>query len=85
MSSDDRSKIQLELIPMIHETVTEWLIIHFLAIMPSESYSAEDFSSQLSSLKIGMFKLILYYCIGSDKLCNSVLWLTVSFDNFQIG
>ncbi|XP_057530266.1 nuclear pore complex protein NUP160 isoform X4 [Amaranthus tricolor] len=52
MSSDDRSKIQLELIPMIHETVTEWLIIHFLAIMPSESYSAEDFSSQLSSLKI---------------------------------
>lgn len=54
MQPDDISKIQLELIPMIHESIAEWLIIHFLTTMPSKSYSAEDFSSQLSSLKIGM-------------------------------
>ncbi|KAL2939515.1 hypothetical protein RDABS01_033674 [Bienertia sinuspersici] len=52
MLPDDLSKIQLELVPMIHEIITEWLIIHFLAIMPSESRSAGDFSSQLSSLQI---------------------------------
>ncbi|XP_021721051.1 nuclear pore complex protein NUP160-like isoform X2 [Chenopodium quinoa] len=52
MKPDDISRIQLELIPMIHETIAEWLIIHFLATMPSESHSAEDFSSQLSSLNI---------------------------------
>ncbi|KMT07804.1 hypothetical protein BVRB_6g146170 [Beta vulgaris subsp. vulgaris] len=52
MQPDDISKIQLELIPMIHESIAEWLIIHFLTTMPSKSYSAEDFSSQLSSLKI---------------------------------
>lgn len=54
MLPDDMSRIQLELIPMVHEIIAEWLIIHFLATMPSESHSAEDFSSQLSSLKIGM-------------------------------
>ncbi|KNA07445.1 hypothetical protein SOVF_171860 isoform B [Spinacia oleracea] len=52
MLPDDMSRIQLELIPMVHEIIAEWLIIHFLATMPSESHSAEDFSSQLSSLKI---------------------------------
>ncbi|KAK9678031.1 hypothetical protein RND81_11G183300 [Saponaria officinalis] len=52
MLPDDKSKIQLELIPMIQEIIAEWLIIHFLATMPSESPSVEDFSSQLSSLTI---------------------------------
>lgn len=49
---DDISKIQLELIPMIHEIIADWLIIHFFGTTPSESLSAEDFSSQLSSLRI---------------------------------
>ncbi|XP_074275102.1 nuclear pore complex protein NUP160 isoform X2 [Silene latifolia] len=52
MLPDDKSKIQLELIPMIQEIIAEWLIIHFLATLPSESLSAEDFSAQLSSLTI---------------------------------
>lgn len=53
MSQDDVSRIRLELVPMIQEIIAEWLIIHFFAATPSESYAVEDFSSQLSSLKIG--------------------------------
>ncbi|KAK6925523.1 Nuclear pore complex protein NUP160, partial [Dillenia turbinata] len=52
MGHDDISRIQLELIPMIQETFTEWLIIHYFCTTPSESPVAEDFSSQLSSLQI---------------------------------
>ncbi|KAL3729190.1 hypothetical protein ACJRO7_026308 [Eucalyptus globulus] len=52
MSQDDVSRIRLELVPMIQEIIAEWLIIHFFAATPSESYAVEDFSSQLSSLKI---------------------------------
>ncbi|GAV86384.1 Nup160 domain-containing protein [Cephalotus follicularis] len=52
MMHDDISKIQLELVPMIQETVYEWLIIHFLGTTPSELPTIEDFSSQLSSLQI---------------------------------
>lgn len=54
MLPDDVSKIQLELVPMIHEVITEWHIIYFLATTPSEAPAFEDFSSQLSSLQIGM-------------------------------
>ncbi|XAR49206.1 hypothetical protein NMG60_11032316 [Bertholletia excelsa] len=49
---DDISRIQLDLVPMIQEIITEWHIIHFLGTTSSESPSAEDFSSQLSSLQI---------------------------------
>lgn len=52
MLHDDISRIQLELVPMIQEIVTEWLIIHFFSTTPSESPALEDFSSQLSSLQI---------------------------------
>ncbi|KAF2314379.1 hypothetical protein GH714_025859 [Hevea brasiliensis] len=52
MSSDDISRIQLELIPMIQDIVFGWLIIHFLCTTPSESPAIEDFSSQLSLLQI---------------------------------
>ena len=55
MLPDDISRIQLELIPMIQEIISEWLIVHFLTTTPSESASIEDFSSQLSLLQIGMF------------------------------
>lgn len=55
------SKIQLELIPMIYEIVMDWLIIYFIATTPSESGAVEDFSSQLSSLRIGMcFGTLIY-------------------------
>ena len=57
MLHDDISRIQLELVPMIQEIVTEWLIIHFFSTTPSESPALEDFSSQLSSLQIGRFML----------------------------
>lgn len=49
---EDISRIQLELVPMIQEIVTEWFIIHFLCTTPSESPAVEDFSSQLSLLQI---------------------------------
>lgn len=52
MLNDDISRIQLELVPMVEEIITEWHIIHFLGTTPSESPAAEDFSSQLSSLQI---------------------------------
>ncbi|KAL5542946.1 hypothetical protein UlMin_010656 [Ulmus minor] len=48
----DISKIQLELIPIVQEIISEWLIIHFFATTPSESAAIEDFSSQLSLLHI---------------------------------
>ena len=47
MLHDDISRIQLELVPMIH----------FFGTTPTESPALEDFSSQLSSLQIGRFML----------------------------
>ncbi|XP_062108027.1 nuclear pore complex protein NUP160 [Humulus lupulus] len=52
MLPDNVSKIQLEMIPMIQEIISEWLIIHFVTTTSSESASIEDFSSQLSLLQI---------------------------------
>ncbi|XP_031391658.1 nuclear pore complex protein NUP160 [Punica granatum] len=52
MSHDDVSRIQFELVPMLQEVISEWLIIQFFASMPSEVPAVEDFSYQLSSLKI---------------------------------
>ena len=57
MLPDDISKIQLELVPMIHDIISEWLVIHFFTTTPSESAAVEDFSSQLSLLQIGRFVL----------------------------
>lgn len=59
MLNDDIARIQLELVPMVQEIITEWHIIHFLGATPSESPAAEDFSSQLSSLQIGWLISIL--------------------------
>ncbi|XP_017979220.1 PREDICTED: nuclear pore complex protein NUP160 [Theobroma cacao] len=52
MTHDDISRIQLELVPMIDEIISEWLIILFFSTTPSESPATEDFSSQLSLLQI---------------------------------
>ncbi|EXC04051.1 hypothetical protein L484_011031 [Morus notabilis] len=52
MLPDDVSKIQLELVPIIQEIISEWLIVHFFTTTPSQSAAVEDFSSQLSSLQI---------------------------------
>lgn len=66
MSHDDVSRVKLELIPMIQETLTEWHIIHFFGTTPSESPPIEDFSYKLSSLQIGrmcqldVFTLLLH-------------------------
>lgn len=46
------SKIQLELIPMIQEVMSEWHIIYYLGTTASESPVNDDFSSQLSCLQI---------------------------------
>ncbi|GER54989.1 suppressor of auxin resistance [Striga asiatica] len=52
MSHSDVSRVKLELIPMIQETLTEWHIIRFFGTTPSESPAIEDFSYRLSSLHI---------------------------------
>ncbi|XP_022716344.1 nuclear pore complex protein NUP160 isoform X2 [Durio zibethinus] len=52
MTHDDISRIQVELVPMIEEIISEWLIILFFCTTPSESLAIEDFSSQLSLLQI---------------------------------
>ncbi|KAH9627148.1 hypothetical protein KSS87_018388 [Heliosperma pusillum] len=92
MLPDDKSKIQLELIPMIQEIITEWLIIHFLATLPSESLSAEDFSTQLSSLtidnnnskgswteKLGSVDFTLAFILLLDAQYSSNDWSSHSF------
>ncbi|CAH9085976.1 unnamed protein product [Cuscuta europaea] len=52
LSQNDISRVTIELVPLILETLTEWHIIHYLATTPSESLVIEDFSSQLSSLHL---------------------------------
>ncbi|CAA0833564.1 SUPPRESSOR OF AUXIN RESISTANCE1 [Striga hermonthica] len=52
MSHSDVSRVKLELIPMIQETLIEWHIIRFFGTTPSESPAIEDFSYRLSSLHI---------------------------------
>lgn len=53
MSQQDICKLRLELLPMIQDIVSEWLIILFFVTTPAESTSMEDFSLKLSSLQIG--------------------------------
>lgn len=53
MSQQDMCKLRLELLPMIQDIVSEWLIILFFVTTPAESTSMEDFSLKLSSLQIG--------------------------------
>lgn len=60
MTHDDISRIQVELVPMIEEIISEWLIVLFFSTTPSESPAIEDFSSQLSLLQIGKFLLVLF-------------------------
>ncbi|CAM8909131.1 unnamed protein product [Rhodiola kirilowii] len=52
MSDKDMSRIQLELLPMVQDIITEWLVIQFIATTPTQGPVVEDFSSQLSSLNI---------------------------------
>ncbi|XP_024008157.1 nuclear pore complex protein NUP160 [Eutrema salsugineum] len=52
MSQQDICKLRLELLPMIQDIVSEWLIVHFFVNTPAESTSLEDFSFKLSSLQI---------------------------------
>lgn len=53
MTHDDINKVQLELVPMLQETIFEWLIIIFFTITPTSLAVSEDFNSKLSSLQIG--------------------------------
>ncbi|CAH8297272.1 unnamed protein product [Eruca vesicaria subsp. sativa] len=52
MSHKDICKLRLELLPMIQDIVSEWLIIRFFVTTPAQLTSMEDFSSKLSSLQI---------------------------------
>lgn len=55
MSQRDICKLRLELLPMIQDIVSEWLIILFFVTTPAQLTSMEDFSFKLSSLQIGRF------------------------------
>lgn len=55
MSQQDICKLRLELLPMIQDIVSEWLIILFFVTTPAQLTSVEDFSFKLSSLQIGRF------------------------------
>ncbi|KAJ0985190.1 hypothetical protein J5N97_003546 [Dioscorea zingiberensis] len=48
----DLARIKVKLIPMVHELLTQWLILHFVGSTPSAPLIGEDFSSRLSSLHI---------------------------------
>ncbi|KAG2320487.1 hypothetical protein Bca52824_013700 [Brassica carinata] len=52
MSQQDICKLRLELLPMIQDIVSEWLIILFFVTTPAQLTSMEDFSFKLSSLQI---------------------------------
>lgn len=60
MSHDDITRIQIELVPMLQDTIFELLVIIFFAITPSEPALIEDFNYKLSSLQIGMFMMRLW-------------------------
>lgn len=53
MMQTDVARIKLELIPMIQETLSQWLILHYLGTTPTSPPTIDDFSSRLSSLHIG--------------------------------
>lgn len=53
LTSQDVSKIQLEVLPLVQEALTVGLLIHWLTVTSAEAPPPEDFSSQLSSLRIG--------------------------------
>ncbi|XP_054791802.1 nuclear pore complex protein NUP160-like isoform X2 [Prosopis cineraria] len=52
MSHGDITRIQIELVPMLQETIFEWLVVIFFAITPSAPTVIEDFNYKLSSLQI---------------------------------
>ncbi|KAG5397708.1 hypothetical protein IGI04_019522 [Brassica rapa subsp. trilocularis] len=52
MSQQDICKLRLELLPMIQDIVSEWLIVLFFVTTPAQLTSMDDFSSKLSSLQI---------------------------------
>ncbi|XP_077233386.1 SUPPRESSOR OF AUXIN RESISTANCE1 isoform X2 [Tasmannia lanceolata] len=52
MVHEDISRIQLQLIPMIQDLLTPWLVLHLTGTTPSESPILDEFSSRLSSLHI---------------------------------
>ncbi|KAJ4895010.1 SUPPRESSOR OF AUXIN RESISTANCE1 [Raphanus sativus] len=84
MSQQDICKLRLELLPMIQDIVSEWLIILFFVTTPAQLTSVEDFSFKLSSLQIDSsidrrswntmlgkcgFSLA-YILLFSDRSCN---------------
>ncbi|KAL9253691.1 Nuclear pore complex protein NUP160-like protein [Drosera capensis] len=52
MPDADVIKVKLELIPMVHEIIVEWLLIYIFSTTPAQSLAEENFSLQFSSLEI---------------------------------
>lgn len=53
MILDDITRIKVNLIPLTHEILTQWLVLHFMGTTPTSPTIMDDFSSRLSSLHIG--------------------------------
>jgi hypothetical protein len=62
LNSNEVSTIQLHLIPQVQETMAVSLLLHWLTVTFAEVPPPEDFSSQLSSLRLGKDKLIGLMC-----------------------
>jgi hypothetical protein len=58
LSSNEVSTIQLHLIPQVQETMAVSLLLHWLTVTFAEVPPPEDFSSQLSSLRLGKDHLL---------------------------
>lgn len=83
MVHDDITRIQVDLVPMIEEIISEWLIILVFCTTPSESPAIEDFSSQLSLLQIGKF-LMVFCVVALANQKPSPLHTMVWRENFVI-
>ncbi|XP_020527451.1 nuclear pore complex protein NUP160 isoform X1 [Amborella trichopoda] len=52
LMDEENFKIKVQLIPVVHDIIKQWFVVHMMGTTPSECPVLEDFSSQLSSLHI---------------------------------
>ncbi|KAL0919897.1 hypothetical protein M5K25_012023 [Dendrobium thyrsiflorum] len=84
MMQADITRIKAKLIPMAHEIVTQWLLLHFMGTTPTSPTVVDDFSSRLSSLHIGS-KAVKRPSDGKLGLSGYTLAFLVDFPSFSEG
>ncbi|CAI0460193.1 unnamed protein product, partial [Linum tenue] len=73
--------IQLELVPLIQNIVSEWLIIYFLVTMPLQFHGIVDFSCQLSLLRMELGLSLLRH--GQYYAAEVLICLLPSFTRMK--